>query len=77
MWIKVTDELPKNDEWVFIATKETETCIAGSFYGMRRGNIWYDASGNAAPTDGITHWMTLPDPPTAGDNNAPYSNQRA
>ena len=65
MWIKVNDDLPKDDEWVLIATMETKNCRAGTFYGMRRGIAWYDASGNPAPTDGITHWMPLPAPPTA------------
>jgi len=62
-WVNIKDRLPDNDKWVFVSTKETETCSAGSFYGMRRGVVWYDAGGKPAPTDGIVYWMSLPESP--------------
>ena len=58
-WIKCSDRLPEEDEWIIAGSS-----IYGSVeMGVRIGNVFTNPDSDYDLIKGITHWMPLPQPP--------------
>ncbi len=58
-WISVDDDLPKENEWVYLGSALFQTVTWGIFMegSFVNPDIEY------AKIKGVTHWMPLPKPP--------------
>ena len=61
-WIPVTERLPENDEFVFIA--KAEAWVSKGLYVTERKR-WELLSHDVVE---VTHWRPLPAPPKEGEN---------
>ena len=63
-WIEVASEVPDDDKDVLIYMKETNETHSAVSVGHLRMGRWFDyAASYDLPTDCVTHWMPLPEPP--------------
>ena len=60
-WIPCADQLPDDNSIVLLATKTSQLVRPG--YCSR--SHWWTIHGWYIPDEQVTHWMPLPDPPTA------------
>lgn len=60
-WISVDDELPKENQYVIVATKDG-VCIATAEY-IHEEKRWFMYGNYYTISTDVTHWMPLPDLP--------------
>ncbi len=65
-WIKVTDQLPDNEQTVLIY--DVRFKIIETAYRISTGNkeleiVWFYPENNGWTEDEVSHWMPLPAPP--------------
>lgn len=61
-WVSVEERLSENNAQVLMWSAKWNIAEAGSYYN---GRFWvYSEIGDAYIADDITHWMSLPEPPT-------------
>lgn len=58
-WIKCSDRMPEEDEWIIIGS----SIYANVTFGMLIGGKFFNPDLNYFLIEGVTHWMLLPSAP--------------
>ncbi len=63
-WISVKDQMPKEDEWLYLGS----SLFGTTTWGICMDGEFVNPDQNYLKIEGVTHWMPLPEPPKTGEN---------